>query len=63
VAGNPARVIRLRVPPETAARLVAIAWWTWPMEAILAAEAAICGADPEALERAAPSHAKVQNPA
>jgi virginiamycin A acetyltransferase len=63
VAGNPARVLRHRVPPEVAARLVAIAWWDWPIEAILAAEAAICGADPEALERAAVSRAGPQNPA
>ena len=63
VAGNPARVVRHRVPPEVASRLVAIAWWDWPIEAILAAEAAICGADPESLERAAASRAGLQNPA
>jgi virginiamycin A acetyltransferase len=63
VAGNPARVIRHRVAPEVAGRLVALAWWNWPIEAILAAEAAICGADAEALERAAPSRGKPQNPA
>jgi virginiamycin A acetyltransferase len=54
VAGNPARVVRHRVPPETAERLVSVAWWDWPIEAILAAEAAICGTDAEALARAAP---------
>lgn len=63
VAGNPARILRHRVPPEVASRLVAIAWWDWPIEAILAAEAAICGADPEALERAAASRGGLQNPA
>ena len=46
VAGNPARVIRHRVPPDTAARLVAIAWWNWPIGAILAAEAAISDKTP-----------------
>jgi phosphonate metabolism protein (transferase hexapeptide repeat family) len=30
VAGNPARVLRLRQPPDIAARLVALAWWDWP---------------------------------
>jgi virginiamycin A acetyltransferase len=63
VAGNPARVIRHRVPPDLAERLVALAWWDWPIDAILAAEAAICGADPDALERAAQSHGKPENPA
>ena len=29
VAGNPARVIRLRQPPEIAARLIALGWWHW----------------------------------
>lgn len=29
VAGVPARVIRLRQPPEIAARLEALAWWNW----------------------------------
>jgi phosphonate metabolism protein (transferase hexapeptide repeat family) len=29
VAGVPARVIRLRQPPEIAARLQALAWWDW----------------------------------
>jgi len=29
VAGNPARLIRLRQPPEIAARLIALGWWHW----------------------------------
>lgn len=29
VAGTPARVMRLRQPPEIAARLIALAWWDW----------------------------------
>lgn len=52
VAGNPARVIRPRFDAQTVARLLRIAWWEWPIARILAAEAAICGADPAALERA-----------
>ncbi|MGB7316862.1 MAG: CatB-related O-acetyltransferase [Planktotalea sp.] len=52
VAGNPARVIRARFERSTIARLEAIAWWDWPIDRILANEAAICGADIEALERA-----------
>ena len=30
VAGTPARVLRLRQPPEIATRLIALAWWDWP---------------------------------
>ena len=54
MAGNPARVIRMRFSPETVDRLLRIAWWTWPIGRILAHEAAICGGDLEALEAAAP---------
>lgn len=55
VAGNPARVIRYRFAPQEVSRLLAIAWWYWPIDRILAAEAAICGADIAALERLRPS--------
>lgn len=55
VSGNPGRVLRERFAPEVVARLLELSWWDWPVEAILAAEAAICGGDLDALERAAPS--------
>jgi len=29
VAGNPARLIRMRQPEPIAARLIALAWWDW----------------------------------
>jgi len=29
VAGNPARELRLRQPPQIAERLIALAWWDW----------------------------------
>ncbi|MEU3772463.1 CatB-related O-acetyltransferase [Streptomyces sp. NPDC032472] len=32
VAGNPARLIRTRYPEPDIARLLAVAWWNWPME-------------------------------
>ena len=54
VAGNPARVVKMRFDAKTIARLNALAWWDWPIEHILEHEAAICGADMEALERAVP---------
>ena len=43
IAGNPARLIRPRFAPEIAAELLEIAWWDWPIDHILAHEAAICG--------------------
>ena len=50
VRGNPAEIVRMRFGDATIVRLNAIAWWGWPIEKILANEAAICGADLEALE-------------
>lgn len=52
VGGNPARIIRSRFDAGTVARLLDIAWWDWPIDRILAHEAAICGADLDALEAA-----------
>ena len=37
VAGNPARVLRLRFPDAVIADLLRIAWWSWPHERIGAA--------------------------
>lgn len=36
VAGNPARVLRMRFPPEVIERLLRIAWWDWPEERVIA---------------------------
>ncbi|OCW56675.1 CatB-related O-acetyltransferase [Hoeflea olei] len=53
VAGNPARVVRRRFDPDTIRRLLAVAWWDWPVERIERNVEAITGADIDALERAA----------
>lgn len=37
VAGVPATPLRPRFPPDIAARLLALAWWDWPHEALRAA--------------------------
>ncbi len=50
VAGNPAKVVRARFAPEIVRVLQQIAWWDWPIEKILAHEAAICGVDLAALQ-------------
>lgn len=54
VAGNPGRVLRRRFDGPTIAGLLELAWWDWPPDRILSAEAAICGADLVALREAAP---------
>ena len=53
VAGNPARVVRHRFDPATTRRLLAVAWWDWPVEKITRNLAAIRGTDIDALEAAA----------
>lgn len=53
VAGNPARLLRMRFDAPTVARLNALAWWDWPIERIGAATEALAQADIAALERIA----------
>ena len=53
VHGNPGRVSRVRFPADQVARLLAVAWWHWPIERILAHETEICGGDVSALEAVA----------
>ncbi len=36
VGGNPARLIRTRFPDADIARLLAVAWWDWPLDRITA---------------------------
>ncbi|QDC02301.1 CatB-related O-acetyltransferase [Mesorhizobium sp. 8] len=52
VAGNPAKVVKMRFDQRTVARLLEAAWWDWPAEKIGRNLAAIRGADIEALEAA-----------
>jgi virginiamycin A acetyltransferase len=54
VAGNPARVLRMRFPPEVVARLLALRWWDWPLANILDAQQPLCAGDIAAVERCAP---------
>ena len=37
VAGTPAKTLRLRQPREIADRLIALAWWDWPHDALRSA--------------------------
>lgn len=54
VAGNPARVVRMRFDAAQVERLLALAWWDWPIEAVLAALPALEAGDIDALEAARP---------
>ncbi|QYK07851.1 Vat family streptogramin A O-acetyltransferase [Shewanella mangrovisoli] len=53
VGGNPATVIKLRFEPEVIDKLLAIAWWDWPIEKISEHLPAIVGADLSLLARLA----------
>lgn len=50
VAGNPARVVRRRFDEATVARLMAVAWWDWPVEKVTRNIALIADGDVAALE-------------
>jgi virginiamycin A acetyltransferase len=52
VVGNPGKVIRMRFPDATIARLLAVRWWDWPAEKIARHVPAILGADIAALRAA-----------
>ena len=54
VGGNPAAPIRKRLPDGDIERLLALAWWDWPVETIRAASDALMKADVDALERLRP---------
>jgi len=54
VAGNPARVVRMRFTEDEVARLMALVWWDWPVAAIRAALPALEAGEVAALEAAAP---------
>ena len=47
VAGNPAATIRFRFSPEIIDRLLALAWWNWPLQRIEAAMPKLLATDIE----------------
>lgn len=53
VAGNPAKVVKLRFSNAIISRLLAVAWWDWPVDKIGRNLDAIRGADIVRLENAA----------
>ncbi|MBX3582334.1 MAG: CatB-related O-acetyltransferase [Rhizobiaceae bacterium] len=52
VAGNPAKIVKMRFDEPTVDRLLAAAWWNWPVDKIARNLNAIRGADMGALEAA-----------
>jgi virginiamycin A acetyltransferase len=46
VAGNPARILRMRFSPEDIALLLDLAWWDWPPETVRAALPVLTGGRP-----------------
>ena len=51
VAGNAARVVKMRFDKQTVRRLLSAAWWDWPVDKITRNLDAIRGADIDRLER------------
>ena len=49
VAGNPAKIVKMRFDEKNIASLLEIAWWDWDIEKINAKLPAICSLDIEAL--------------
>jgi len=50
VGGNPARLIRRRFDDATVDRLLAVAWWDWPVEQVTAHQRIIMAGTVEELE-------------
>lgn len=49
VAGNPAKVIRLRFAPNVIKRLLELRWWEWDINKIKTSISLLCSADTEKL--------------
>jgi len=49
VAGNPAREIRRRFSDDQVEHLLALQWWSWPIERVLASVDLLCSTDVQAL--------------
>ncbi|MDJ1131444.1 CatB-related O-acetyltransferase [Streptomyces iconiensis] len=54
VGGNPARLIRTRYDERDVARLLALAWWDWPLDHLTAHVSTLMSGSVDDLELAAP---------
>jgi virginiamycin A acetyltransferase len=59
VAGNPAKLIKLRFPASTIDLLLKIRWWDWPAEKLARHVQDLTGNDPAALEKLAADDAQL----
>lgn len=55
VAGNPAREVRRRFDDEAVETLLALRWWDWPLERVLANVDVLSGSDVDALRAIKPA--------
>ena len=51
-AGSPARIVKMRFDEEAVTRLLAIAWWNWPVDKLTRNLDALRGLDIDRLEQA-----------
>ena len=56
VAGNPARIVRMRFEEEDVARLLRAAWWDWPIALVTEHARTIMAGTPAEIERIAAEH-------
>ena len=54
VAGNPAKIVKYRLPESDIPKMLDLAWWDWPVEQIAKASNALMEQDLAALARLAP---------
>ena len=52
VGGNPARLLKRRFDDRTVERLLAVAWWDWPVEHVTAHQRTIMAGTVDELEAA-----------
>lgn len=55
VAGNPAKVVRMRYESDDVERLLRAAWWDWPVDQVTRHARTIMSGEPQDLERIAVS--------
>jgi virginiamycin A acetyltransferase len=62
VAGNPARLLRMRFEPADVERLLRAAWWDWPVELVTEHARLILAGRPAEVEAVARAHGLLRPP-
>jgi len=55
VGGNPAKVVKHRLPEADIPKMLDLAWWDWPVETIAEASQALMASDVDALSKFSPA--------